>query len=419
MFRGQKKKYYREFWALRDVSFTVCRGETYGIVGHNGSGKTTLLQIICGLVTHTSGSVNVSGRIAALLELGAGFNPEFTGRENAQMNASLLGLSAAEFNERFADIQAFADIGIFMDKPVKYYSSGMQARLAFSVAIHVKPDILIVDEVLAVGDEAFQRKCFSRIEDIRRGGTTILFVSHSASAIVELCDRAVLLDHGELIYKGKPKHVISFYQKLLYAPADKIWDLRKSIQEMTAVDEQECSKIEDDNDETINDCSRMVGAFDPNMKPKSTQEYGTEAAQIENIRIEDKNGNQVNILVQGEQYFYRYDVLFKKRATYVRFGMLIKTISGNELGGLATLPTEQGIDVVESGQRIHVSFPFLARLNPGSYFMNAGVTSLDSEDKEYLHRILDALMFRIDPIVDSTKTAHIDFSGYEGPQITF
>ena len=205
-FSGKKpKQYFREFWALKDVSFEIKKGEIVGIVGRNGSGKSTLLQLICGTLSPTGGSVQTNGRIAALLELGSGFNPEFTGRENVYMNAAVLGLSKSEVDARFDDIADFADIGQFIEQPVKTYSSGMTVRLAFFIAINVDPEILIVDEALSVGDELFQRKCFSRIEAIRASGATILFVSHSGGTVVELCDRAVLMDSGEKLAIGLPK----------------------------------------------------------------------------------------------------------------------------------------------------------------------------------------------------------------------
>jgi lipopolysaccharide transport system ATP-binding protein len=197
------RQYFRDFAALNGISFEVKRGETVGIIGRNGCGKSTLLQVICGTLPPTSGRVEVNGRIAALLELGSGFNPEFTGRENVYLNAAILGLSRRETEARFDAIARFADIGMFIDHPVKTYSSGMYMRLAFAVAINVDPDILVVDEALAVGDEAFSRKCYARIEEIKEKGATILFVSHSAQTVIQLCDRALLLDRGEKILEGK------------------------------------------------------------------------------------------------------------------------------------------------------------------------------------------------------------------------
>lgn len=207
------RQYYREFWALRNVSFDVKKGETVGIIGRNGSGKSTLLQMICGTLTPTSGNVESRGRIAALLELGSGFNPEFTGRENVFMNAAVLGLSTEEINNRFDDIAAFADIGQFMEQPVKTYSSGMLARLAFSVAVQVDPDILVVDEALSVGDMAFQERSFTRMKRIRDAGTSILFVSHSPSAVRNFCDRAIWLDGGRMRSIGERLGVCDEYQR--------------------------------------------------------------------------------------------------------------------------------------------------------------------------------------------------------------
>src|SRR5439155_24116074 len=196
LIRKPPRQYYREFWALKDVSFEVKKGESVGIIGRNGSGKSTLLQLICGTLSPTSGSVETNGRVAALLELGAGFNPEFTGRENVYMNGAVLGLSQEEIDARFDDIAAFADIGDFIDQPVKTYSSGMYVRLAFAVSINVDPKILVVDEALAVGDELFQRKCYSRIENIKDSGATILLVTHSATPVAQMCAQALLLDRG-------------------------------------------------------------------------------------------------------------------------------------------------------------------------------------------------------------------------------
>lgn len=208
----QPRQYFREFWALRDVSFEIKKGETVGIIGRNGSGKSTLLQMICGTLTPTNGSIQTDGRIAALLELGSGFNPEFTGRENVYMNAAVLGLSREETDARFDDIAAFADIGEFIEQPVKTYSSGMMVRLAFSVAIHVEPDILIVDEALAVGDIVFQMKCLDQMEKIRSRGTTILFVSHSLEQVKRFCASAVWIDHGKVRLIGESNYVSDQYR---------------------------------------------------------------------------------------------------------------------------------------------------------------------------------------------------------------
>ncbi len=205
------KQYFHEFWALNDVSFTVKKGETVGIIGRNGSGKSTLLQIICGTLAPTTGSVEINGRVAALLELGSGFNPEFTGRENVYMNASILGLSQEEIDARFDDIVNFADIGEFIEQPVKTYSSGMYVRLAFAVIIHVDAEILIIDEALAVGDAFFTQKCMMKIKKLMESGITLLFVSHDSNSVKSLCSSAVLLDHGVVTSEGDTNKVVEAY----------------------------------------------------------------------------------------------------------------------------------------------------------------------------------------------------------------
>ena len=208
----EKRDYFREFWALRDVSLDVALGETVGIIGRNGSGKSTLLQTICGTVTPTAGRVQMSGRVAALLELGAGFNPDFTGRENVMLNAAVLGIDARTMQSRVRDIEAFADIGEFVDQPVKTYSSGMLVRLAFAVAIHVDPTVLIIDEALSVGDFAFQNKCVQRLREMRDAGVTLLFVSHDLNTVQTICDRVVWLDRGRIMAIGNPVEICQEYQ---------------------------------------------------------------------------------------------------------------------------------------------------------------------------------------------------------------
>jgi ABC-type polysaccharide/polyol phosphate transport system ATPase subunit len=219
---GGRQQYFTEFWALRNISFEVKKGETLGIIGRNGAGKSTLLQILCGTLTPSSGSVEINGRVAALLELGAGFNPEFTGRENVYLNASVLGLGNEEIDARFDSIVAFADIGDFINQPVKTYSSGMFVRLAFAVAIHVEPDILIVDEALSVGDIAFQNKCVLKIRELRDKGTTLLFVTHDLSTLQLICDRVAWLHDGETVMIGDPVTVSQeYYVKITGAKVER------------------------------------------------------------------------------------------------------------------------------------------------------------------------------------------------------
>lgn len=215
---NRRKAAYEEFWALRDVSIDIGRSETVGLIGPNGSGKTTLLKMVAGIIRPTTGRIETNGRIASLLELGAGFHPDLTGRENVYMNASILGLSRKATDRHFDDIVSFAELEPFIDTQVRHYSSGMYVRLGFAVAIHVDPEILIVDEVLAVGDESFQRKCVDRIRGFQREGRTIVFVTHAVDLVEEICSRAFLLYGGELVHEGEPSEVVASYRRRLHTP---------------------------------------------------------------------------------------------------------------------------------------------------------------------------------------------------------
>lgn len=408
LWRG-RRRFYTEFWALRGVDLEIARGETVGVVGRNGSGKSTLLKMICGTLSATSGEVHTAGRIAPILTIGTGFNPEFTGRENVSMNATLLGLSDAEIRERLDAIVAFADIGPFFDRPVRSYSSGMHARLAFAIAVHTEPDVLVIDETLAVGDEAFNRKCFSRIEEIKRAGATILFVSHSANLVIELCDRAILLEGGERLLTGEPKTVIARYHRLLYAAPRELPAIREEIRRLDR-GEPEPGEI------AAAPVARAAlpqrrsahGRFDPKLRPESTVSYPPNGAQIRDPRILDADGALVNVLVRGETYTYAYEVEFDRDAFEVRFGMLIKTVTGVELGGQASHPPRLGIEHVAGGSVAQVRFSFRTLLGPGVYFLNAGVLGLRDGVQLYLARMLDAAVFRIDPERPGVATGTVD-----------
>ena len=404
--------FYSEFWALKDVSLEVKKGETVGIIGRNGSGKSTLLQIICGTLTPTSGRVECLGRVAALLELGSGFNPEFTGRENVYMNAALLGLSDEEIDARFDDIVAFADIGQFIGQPVKTYSSGMVVRLAFAVAINVDPEILIVDEALSVGDELFQRKCFSRIEAIRNNGSTILFVSHSGNTIIELCDRAVLMDSGEKLAMGVPKQIVGHYQKLLYAPDDKRDAIREQIRQQNGQmhDANATEAVLHGHHFPAIDAHALQETFDADLMPTSTIEYESLGPIIGQTEILTVKGERVNGLVRGRKYRFVYRVFFNRAAENVRFGMLIKTTTGFSLGGAISAPTLcESIPLVVAGKAISVEFTFNCCLNPGTYFMNAGVFGCCDQQEMVLHRKVDVIAFRVLPVTLNIATEIIDF----------
>lgn len=409
LLRG-RRQYFRDFWAVRDINFEIRKGETVGIVGKNGSGKSTLLQLICGTLNPTTGDIVVNGRIAALLELGSGFNPEFTGRENVYMNAAILGLTKEETDTRYQDISNFADIGAFIEQPVKSYSSGMLVRLAFAVAINVDPDILIVDEALAVGDELFQRKCFSRIEEIKKKGATILFVSHAGSTVVELCDSAILLDAGDLLCSGSPKTIVAKYQKLLYAPADKREKIRREIKAQQEIFQPEplASKSTDRTPQS-EPAQDLIESYDPNLKPDSTIEYESHGAHIEQPCIQTMDGRKVNNLIRRKRYRYCYVVHFSNAATHVRFGMVIRTKSGLSLGGAMSSSISDVIPFVKAGTTISVEFNFDCMLNPGTYFMNAGVFGKTQQDESVLHRLVDALAFRVPPVEEILSTELVDF----------
>jgi lipopolysaccharide transport system ATP-binding protein len=418
------RRYFHEFWALRDVSFEVRKGETVGIIGRNGSGKSTLLQIICGTLAPTTGEVRASGRIAALLELGSGFNPEFTGRENVYLNAAILGLDEREIEARFDDIAAFAEIGPFIEQPVKTYSSGMVVRLAFAVAINVDPEILVVDEALSVGDERFQRKCFARIEAIKRRGATILFVSHSGSTVVELCDRVVLLDDGEKLAVGAPKPIVGRYQKLLYATSERRAAIREEIRtaegaRVAAGPDRPSPGLPEGADAGAGGAGEAdeaaVGegpqeSYDESLRPSSTIEYEPRGARLEGPAVRTLRGERVNNLVRGRTYRYEYTVRFTRSASNVRFGMLIKTVSGVELGGgVSAAGVGDSIAIVEAGAVYRVAFRFRCALNPGVYFLNAGFVGDIDGTEGYLHRLVDAAMFRVLPETKSLSSGTVDF----------
>ncbi len=391
----------KEFSALKGISFTANKGETLGIIGHNGSGKSTLLQLITGVLQATSGSVQVNGRVAALLELGSGFNPEFTGRENVCFNASILGLSKEEIATRFQDIIDFADIGEFIERPVKTYSSGMMLRLAFAVVINIEPDILIVDEALSVGDDAFQRKCFSRIKQLQDNGVTILLVSHSAGSVVELCDRAILLDHGELLAEGEPKEIINCYHKLIHMEESKKLLYREQIKQghLKQGDRgEEKEKIPTDN-----------SLYSPDLEPTTTVWYEERGVRISNPRLLNADGNRVNLLDSARQYSFCYDIEVNESAFNLGFGMMIKTLSGYEIGGATSHLNEAfSVDYAEKGERFTVTIQFNCNVRNGTYFMNCGCVGMVDGVLEFLHRGVDVLMFSVIN-ENSLSTGVVDF----------
>ena len=414
LFPGTAKS--EAFWALRNIHLDIAPGDTVGIVGRNGSGKSTLLQIIAGTLQASSGQVKVQGRVSALLELGSGFNPEFTGRQNVFFNGRILGLSQAEIAAKFDDIVRFADIGDFIDQPVRTYSSGMFVRLAFAVAINVDPDILIVDEALSVGDEAFQRKCFARIHGLQERGVTVLFVSHSASSIVELCDHAVLLDEGEIVTAGVPKFVVANYQKMMYAPGAARAQIRANLQAAMSHSTEPWASATSQSEAppftrsaTPAPADNVVAYHDPALVPQHVIQYQAQGAKIKHIDIQTLSGQSVNMLRRADKYWYTYDVYFSKDATQVTFGMLIKTISGVELGGMSSHGDSHRIDYIAAGSLIRVKFEFSCLLLPGTYFLNAGVLGRINREEVFLDRAIDAAMFKVQPESGLRATGVVDF----------
>lgn len=415
-FRRRQSAHYRECHALAPMSLTVHKGEAIGIVGRNGSGKSTLLQLLAGTLQPSSGSVRVNGRLAALLELGSGFNPEFTGRENVFLNAAILGLSRAEAQARFAGIERFAGIGDYIDQPVKTYSSGMVVRLAFAVQTAVDPQILIIDEALSVGDEVFQRKCFARLERLREQGVTILFVSHDASSVVNLCTRALWLHKGKLLLEGAPKQVVSCYQKFCHAPEEQAEGLiEKILAESVQITNGDSAnrtpspQTQSPTESEIAAASAFVGeALDPHLQPASTYTYESYGAEIIDPHIETLDGQRVNQLVQRREYVFCYEVRFSAPCHDVAFAMLIRTPKGMELGGSVT--RYRDLPEVEPDKTYKVRFRFRCQLVPWLYFLNAGVECRLGNKRAYAHRILDAAAFRVvaDPSLPII-TALVDF----------
>lgn len=417
LFGKKNSVYYQEFWALQKISFDILRGQTIGVIGRNGSGKSTLLQLICGTLTPTTGIVRAQGRIAALLELGSGFNPEFTGRENVYINAAILGLSKRETDAKFSKITEFAGIGEFIELPVKMYSSGMVVRLAFAVQTMLDPDILIVDEALAVGDEKFQRKCFHRLDELKKQGTTILLVSHSGPQIIESCDKAILLERGERILFSDPVTTVRAYQKIIYAQPGEHAQLIKEYQELDRLKSSEqksfvAPKItERQIDEPQPDKLANVDFFDRNLLPETTQNYPIQGAKIEEFQISNLEGEVVNCLLPDHCYNFKVTGIFTEDRENIYFGLQIRSTSGLVVSGQRFPEEGRSLNLATKGQRFQLICNFKMSLIPGVYFIGGGVWSL--QEPNCLHRILDAAMFRILPQKQTGALGFVDLSAQE------
>ena len=380
-FWGTRKQLYRPFWALQSVSFQLKRGQTLGVVGRNGSGKSTLLQLICGTLTPSCGEVWVNGRIGALLELGSGFNPEFSGLENVYLNGTLLGLTQWEIDSKLDEILAFAGIGDFIHQPVKTYSSGMAVRLAFAVQAHVEPDLLVVDEALAVGDEMFQKKCYFHLEKLKENGTAILLVTHSCPQILQHCDQALLLSGGQLKLHGSPKLITSTYQRLNNAPADQ-WDTL--LNQLTESDK---------GFETTSSETSIIEIADtqtsPPLIPSSSMSYEARGIRIEAVEVLSQEGEPVTLIPMAQPFSLRFEYLATEALQDLRLACNI----ANQTGARITGQHHAG-PICAAGDTFYMTFHFKGGLLPGLYFVGGGIWRSDRPG-DFLHRVVDNRAFRI------------------------
>ncbi len=391
---GKYRSFYRDFWALQGVSFEVRRGETIGIVGRNGSGKSTLLQMIAGTLTPTQGEIKVDGRVAALLELGSGFNPEFTGRENVYLNATILGLRRDQIDARMQGILEFADIGEFIDQPVRSYSSGMSVRLAFAVIVHVDADILIIDEALAVGDAFFSQKCMRFLRGFQRHGT-LLFVSHDAAAVTNLCERAIWLESGQMKLAGTSQEVIEAYMTEQHVAS------RRSVGEQVVVKGRAARMLAGDIRDARLDGMREHGIsnrivlfeFDPG---NVGSEFGARGARITDVRLLDGEGNRLALLEGGELVRLEIAVELLQSLQDLIVGFYVKDRLGQRLFGDNTYFTYRGDPLSgKEGQVLRAGFTFRMPIMPsGSYMVDVAVASGEQHDHTQQHWIHDALEFR-------------------------
>ena len=432
-----KKQRYKEHYALHNVSFEVKRGECVGIIGTNGAGKSTILKIITGVLNPTAGEVEINGRISALLELGAGFNMEYTGIENVYLNGTMIGFTKEEIDAKLQDILEFADIGDFVHQPVKTYSSGMFVRLAFAVAINIDPEILIVDEALSVGDVFFQLKCFKKFEEFKKQGKTILFVSHDLSSIERYCDRAVLMDHGRNVAEGVPIDIINKYKKIMtgmtVAEMEEQEKRRKEHLEAFASESQSDDKsgemaegqndgksdelaegkVDDKSRETFND-QRTIGNdsskkwsdhldINPNL-----DEYGDGAAKLIDFGIFDEDGNITTTLIKGSTFTIRSKVEFKEDVDDPIFTYTFKTIKGQDITGTNTMYEKASVGLAKKGETYIASFTQEMNLQGGEYLLSMSCTSFVDGELVAHDRLYDVL--NISVVSDKNTVGYYDMN---------
>lgn len=358
---GLTRKKAKEHYALNGVSLEIFQGETVGIIGTNGSGKSTILKIITGVLSPTSGEVNVSGRISALLELGAGFNMEYNGIENVYLNGTMMGFSQKEIDAKLPEILKFADIGDYVYQPVKTYSSGMFVRLAFAVAINIEPEILIVDEALSVGDVFFQAKCYHKFEEFKKMGKTIVFVSHDLSSISKYCDRVYLLNQGNLLGEGSPKEMIDAFKRVLVGQYE------------------------------IHDKEDMDIHIPENVLNPELLEYGTKQAEMTEFYITDDKGVKTTAVIKGTEFTIHVKVAFHDRIVAPIFAFSFKNIKGTEITGTNSMIEKAFLEPVEAGVVKEVNFKQNMSLQGGEYLLSLGVTGYEGSEFQVYHRLYDVL----------------------------
>ncbi len=393
------KPLHREFWALDDISFEIDAGQTLGIIGQNGSGKSTLLQVLAGIMRQTRGNCHVNGKVSALLELGSGFNPEFTGRENVFMNGAILGLDTRRMQERFDAIAHFAEIGEFMDQPVKTYSSGMFMRLAFAVAVNVDPDILLVDEALAVGDLIFQHRCMHRMNALRDGGKTILLVTHDLGAIVKFCDRALLLDRGQLLEDGKPDLVVQKYRALIFERERRYGSFNGSGAESG------------EGQEALPAGEMPMARTIPNIDHR----FGSGEATLLGVDLLDAQGNPALEIFGGEKVVIRISVRFNQDLASPIIGYTLRDRMGVELSACNTSYAGRVLGPARKDQVFTSDFQVvLPHLAPGSYSISPAVAKGDVLRHDMCDWVDNALVFsvRADRLIYGVLKMDVDVKTY-------
>lgn len=410
----RKKSYHKDFYALRDISFSVGRGEAVGIIGTNGSGKSTMLKIITGVLSATTGKVESRGSICALLELGAGFNQDYTGIENIYMNGTMMGFSKAEMDEKLPAILEFADIGDFVYQPVKSYSSGMFVRLAFALYISIDPEVLIVDEALSVGDVFFQAKCYHRMDELKRKGTTILMVTHDLGSVMKYCDRVVLFHKGEKVGEGLPGQMVDKYKKILAGKDPHAEQFMEEQNFLGNVDEEaaDTAGSTETNENAGSDSGRNTGEAGEHAEPTSpeagqsspkptgfmkdhltlnpsSQQYGNGKAEILDFGVLDKDGRPSNVLLKGEEFSIKERIVFHDDITAPIFTFTIKDKRGMDLSGTNTLFEGKEIPAVKKGDEYFCTFTQRMNLQGGEYLLSISCTGFEEGEHTVYDRKYD------------------------------